>query len=222
MPPPTPRCRSRDGFQVGECLGPSCAAGMSPRRLSRGRRHTGWSRGHGEPTASDVTARPVRPRASRRLPRRRPKSLSDVGLGPGADEILAELLSRALVLGLDGPRALNGAVCAAYAVARRESSRDRSPTRVPQHAPHSPTSNAHRRDARSLVRSVTPRSTTSARVVEGVPAGSLMQLADDSDAALIVVGRRGDGGVAESRVGQRAAHAHPSAARGRCCVVPDR
>jgi nucleotide-binding universal stress UspA family protein len=40
-----------------------------------------------------------------------------------------------------------------------------------------------------------------ARVVEGVPAGSLMQIADDVDAALIVVGRRGDGGVAELVLG---------------------
>jgi len=40
-----------------------------------------------------------------------------------------------------------------------------------------------------------------ARLLEGVPAWSLMQIADDVDAALIVVGRRGDGGLSEVVLG---------------------
>ena len=39
------------------------------------------------------------------------------------------------------------------------------------------------------------------RVVEGVPAGVLMQVADDVDALMVVVGRRGESGIAELVLG---------------------
>ena len=39
------------------------------------------------------------------------------------------------------------------------------------------------------------------RVVEGVPAGTLMQIADDVDPLMIVVGRRGESGIAELVLG---------------------
>jgi nucleotide-binding universal stress UspA family protein len=39
------------------------------------------------------------------------------------------------------------------------------------------------------------------RVVHGVPAGTLMQVADDVDALMIVVGRRGESGIADLVLG---------------------
>ncbi len=73
----------------------------------------------------------------------------------------------------------------------------------------------------SLVRArcATPPFRTRPAVVVGAAAGTLMQAADDVDALMVVVGRRGEGGIAELVLGTCRARSRTSA-RDRCSSCP--